>query len=178
QLQRILSAGVPVSHLDTHQHTHLWPAVGAALIDLAVDHQILAVRTPHSARTLPVGLGVNLLAGRLRSRLARARLSTTDGYTGLDEAGAFDQARFERSLRAFRLTTDKAVRMNTGKINTVEINTHPGEAGDPDLERFDWGYRWPDELAMLLAPQSRDLLQRSDFRLGSFKDLVFAGGSR
>ena len=29
QLQRILSAGVPVSHLDTHQHTHLWPAVGS-----------------------------------------------------------------------------------------------------------------------------------------------------
>ena len=60
----------------------------------------------------------------------------------------------------------------------MEINTHPGEAGDPDLARFDWGYRWPDELAMLLAPRSRDLVQRSGFRLGSFKDLVIAGGSR
>jgi predicted glycoside hydrolase/deacetylase ChbG (UPF0249 family) len=173
QLQRILSAGVPVSHLDTHQHTHLWPTVGSALIDLAVDHQIPAVRTPHSGRTLPVGFGVNLLAGRLRSRLAHFRLTTTDGYTGLDEAGAFDQARFERSLGAFGAAADEAARMIT-----VEINTHPGEAGDPDLARFDWGYRWPDELAMLLAPQSRDLLQRSGFRLGSFKDLVFAGGNR
>ena len=35
---------------------------------------------------------------------------------------------------------------------SVEINTHPGEAGDPDLGRFDWGYRWSDELAMLLRP--------------------------
>ena len=35
QLERIRSAGVTVSHLDTHQHTHLWPAVAGVLVDLA-----------------------------------------------------------------------------------------------------------------------------------------------
>jgi len=184
QLQRILSAGVPVTHLDTHQHTHLWPPVGSIVISLAVDNNIPAVRTPHSGRLLPVGFGVNRLASRLRSKLGRAGLTTTDGYTGLDEAGAFDQARFERSLGAFAPVADKPTNKATGKpdasarMRTVEINTHPGEAGDPDRSRFEWGYRWPDELAMLLAPESRELVQGSGFHLGSFKDLVSAGGSR
>jgi predicted glycoside hydrolase/deacetylase ChbG (UPF0249 family) len=173
QLQRIRAAGVPVSHLDTHQHTHLWPAVGSALIDLAVQSAIPAVRTPNSGRLLPVGWGVNLLAVRLRGMIGRAGLTTTDGYRGLDEAGAFDQAQFERTMAAFGSATDKA---STG-LNTVEINTHPGEAGDLDLSRFDWGYHWPAELAMLLAPASNELLQHNGFRLGSFKDLVIAGGS-
>jgi hypothetical protein len=119
---------------------------------------------------------VNLLAERLRGRIGRAGLTTTDGYTGLDEAGALDQAQLERSLSEFGSVTDMA-NASTG-MNTVEINTHPGEAGDPDLSRFDWGYRWPDELAMLLAPESTDLVHRSNFRLGSFRDLVSAGGSK
>ncbi|MEP6562146.1 MAG: ChbG/HpnK family deacetylase, partial [Nakamurella sp.] len=231
QLQRIVAAGVPVSHLDTHQHTHLWPSVGKALLELAVANDIRAVRTPHSGTPLPVGFGINLLAARLRNTVAHAGLTTTDGYTGLDEAGAFDQARFERSLGTFGSAADNlgpaaaeinpaeinptdldtadldtaeintaevnrteintasktnvskttvsktTVSKTTGRMGSVEINAHPGEAGDPDLGRFDWGYRWPDELAMLLAPASRELVQRHGFRLGTFKDLVAAGGS-
>jgi chitin disaccharide deacetylase len=35
QLERVRGIGVPVTHLDTHQHTHLWPAVAAVVVDLA-----------------------------------------------------------------------------------------------------------------------------------------------
>ena len=35
QLERIRSAGITVSHVDTHQHTHLWPAVAGVLVELA-----------------------------------------------------------------------------------------------------------------------------------------------
>jgi predicted glycoside hydrolase/deacetylase ChbG (UPF0249 family) len=55
---------------------------------------------------------------------------------------------------------------------TVEINSHPGVAGDPDLDRFAWGYRWADELAMLTSPATRSLLTSHGYRLGSFRDLV------
>ena len=54
----------------------------------------------------------------------------------------------------------------------MEINVHPGEAGDPDLARFSWGYRWSDELAMLLTPRTRSLIDAGGFRLGSFVDLT------
>jgi len=46
QLDRVLGVGVPVTHVDTHQHTHLWPAVGAVVTGLAVERGIAAVRLP------------------------------------------------------------------------------------------------------------------------------------
>ena len=161
QLQRIRAAGVHVSHLDTHQHVHLWPAVARVVTELARQERIPAVRTPASHRVLPVGFGVNALASRLRRELSAAGLATTDNYTGLDEAGAFDAARFRTSL----------TRLGSGS-GSVEINVHPGEAGDPDLARFPWGYRWSDELSMVLAPRTRSLIDAGGFRLGSFADLT------
>jgi predicted glycoside hydrolase/deacetylase ChbG (UPF0249 family) len=163
QLDRVAGAGVAVSHVDTHQHTHLWPAVGGVLLDLARERGIPALRTPRSQRVLPIGFGVNLLSGRLRDRVAAQQLITTADYTGLDEAGSMDSERFARSLAA----------LDAGS-GTVEINTHPGEAGDPELGRFGWGYRWTDELAMLVAPETRELLLSNGFHLGAFRDLIGA----
>lgn len=164
QLDRIDSAGVRVSHLDTHQHVHLWPAVAAVVAELAAEKQISAVRTPLSHRLLPVGWGVNALSKRLRRRLHITGLTTTETYAGLDEAGSFGQARLKRSMARI-----------PAAARTVEINTHPGEAADPDLQRFAWGYHWADELAMVCAPATRALIERSGYRLGSFPDLAAAG---
>lgn len=167
QLERIRLAGIPISHLDTHQHVHLWPAVASVLVDLAQEQRIRAIRTPRSHRILPVGFGVNVLGRRLRAQVARAELATTDTYTGLDEAGSFDQVRFERSL----LGLDAGAR-------TVEINAHPGEADDPDLARFAWAYHWADELTMLTSPATRSLVEARGYRLGGFPDLVTGESAR
>ena len=162
QLERVRGIGVPVTHLDTHQHTHLWPAVAAVVVDLARESGIRCVRLPVSRRRGPLGAGVRLLAGRLRRRLDRAGLDTTGSYAGLDEAGELDGRRFTAALQ--RLTGDGAA--------TAEINTHPGEAGEPDLARFGWGYAWGEELAMLTAPATRALVDRLGWRLGTFADVA------
>jgi chitin disaccharide deacetylase len=164
QLERVQGIGVPVTHLDTHQHTHLWPAVAAVVADVAREAGIRCVRLPGSRRRGLLGAGVRLLAGRLHGRLDRAGLATTDAYAGLDEAGNLDAERFAGVLR--RLTDEGAA--------TAEVNTHPGEAGDPELARFAWGYRWGDELAMLTAPSTRALVERSGWRLGTFADVAAA----
>jgi predicted glycoside hydrolase/deacetylase ChbG (UPF0249 family) len=164
QLERVRGIGVPVTHLDTHQHTHLWPAVSAVVVDLAREAGIRCVRLPGSRRRGPLGAGVRLLAGQLRRRLDRAGLDTTGGYAGLDEAGGLDGTRFAAALQ--RLTDEGAA--------TAEVNSHPGEAGEPDLNRFEWGYRWADELAMLTAPSTRTLLERLGWRLGTFADVAVA----
>jgi predicted glycoside hydrolase/deacetylase ChbG (UPF0249 family) len=136
--------------------------VAGVVVDLARAAGIPCVRLPGSRRLGPAGLGVRLLAGRLRRRLDRAGLVTTHAYAGLDEAGEMDGERFAAVLR--RLTHDGAA--------TAEINTHPGEAGDPDLSRFEWGYRWADELAMLTDPSARSLVERSGWRLATFADVA------
>ncbi len=164
QLERIQGIGVPVTHVDTHQHTHLWPAVAAVVVGLAREAGIRCVRLPASRARGPVGVGVRVLAGRLRRRIARAGLGTTEAYAGLDEAGALDGPGFVAALR----------RMTESGAATAEVNTHPGEAGDPELARFRWGYRWADELAMLTAPSTRASIERLGWRLGTFAHLAGA----
>ncbi|MGW6131519.1 ChbG/HpnK family deacetylase [Cellulomonas sp. NPDC055163] len=161
QLERIRGTGLPLTHVDTHQHTHLWPAVGRVVVELATAHGVAAVRTPRSRSRGPVGLGVSVLARAAARRATRAGLVTTADYAGLDEAGALDQDRLARTVRA--------AAAHGGA--TLEINTHPGVEPDPDLARFAWGYRWSDELAMLLDSGTRGLLADSGYRLGGFDDL-------
>ncbi|NMR19429.1 ChbG/HpnK family deacetylase [Cellulomonas fimi] len=161
QLERVLSVGVPVTHLDTHQHTHLWPVVGEVVTELAGRYEIPAVRLPSSRARGPVGIAVRTLSRRLERRLDAHGLARTDGYAGLDEAGSLDLGRLDAALAG-------AARDG---VASLEVNAHPGEAGEPELHRFAWGYRWADELAALTDPRARELVERRGFRLAAFGDL-------
>jgi predicted glycoside hydrolase/deacetylase ChbG (UPF0249 family) len=165
QLGRVMGIGLPVSHLDTHQHTHLWPLVARVVTELAVEHEIPAVRLPVSHSRGVVGAGVGFLAARLKRCIRAAGRVATADYDGLDPAGGLDLPAFERSL------THLARRARP----TAEINCHPGEAGDDDLCRFSWGYRWSDELAMVTDERARALVEQLGYRLGSFRDIQDAG---
>ena len=161
QLERVLGIGVPVTHLDTHQHTHLWPTVARVVTELAVTHGIGAVRLPASRRLGVVGAGVGVLRGLLERRLRRAALASTADYDGLDHAGALDLAQLERSVRGLA---------SRGRP-TAELNAHPGEAGDAELARFGWGFRWSQELAALTDPRARALVSELGYTLGTFSEL-------
>lgn len=162
QLDRVLGVGVPVTHVDTHQHTHLWPVVGRVVADLAVRARIPGARLPRSHAHGPVRLGVSVLASRAARRLRGAGLVSTQDYAGLDEAGGLDAARL---LRTFDALASRGAA-------TAEINAHPSIPGDPDLDRFAWGYRWADELAALTDPAVRRRVEDAGYRLAGFSDVV------
>lgn len=164
QLDRVCGLGLPVTHVDTHQHTHLWPGVARVVVDLARERGIAAVRLPASRRRGPVGRGVTVLADRLRRRIAEAGLVTTDAYAGLDESLALDLPRLSAALAS----------VAAGPARTAEINLHPGEQADPDASRFAWSGHWADELALACDPRARALVTRHGFRLGSFAELTRA----
>lgn len=162
QLERIRGIGVPVTHVDTHQHTHLWPGVARVVAELARDAGIPVVRRPRSHARGLVPAGVGTLSRLLGARLGRCGLRSTADYAGLDEAGHLDSGRFARTL------ADAARR----GAPSLEINTHPGTPGDPGLGRFDWDdYRWGDELAMLVDPRTRALVAEHGYELAGFRDL-------
>ncbi len=163
QLQRALAAGVRVTHLDSHQHVHLWPMVAAVVCDLAVEHAVPLVRLPRAHGRGPVGLGVNLLTRRLSVRLRAARLVTCD-YAGLDEAGAMDEQALIRAIRVL------AARRG-GTARPAEINVHPG-LPDADCDRFDWGYRWAEEVDAACAPRVRETIGAYGYRVSSFAELA------
>jgi predicted glycoside hydrolase/deacetylase ChbG (UPF0249 family) len=171
QLERELNAqldvvtgalpGRTITHLDTHQHLHLWPPFGALVVKLACERNISSVRVTRSVARRGRSVVVNRLARRFAVTAADAGLRTTDGFAGFDEGGG--------------LVTDALVRtidrLGAGGLHTVEIGIHPGEHGDADLARYHWGYRWGDELDALVSPRVRDAIDRNGFRLGSYASL-------
>ncbi|TNU72974.1 ChbG/HpnK family deacetylase [Miniimonas arenae] len=161
QVDRLLGAGLALTHLDTHQHTHLWPTVGTVVAELAARHRVRAVRLPTSHARSALGWGVRLMAARTRRRVTAAGLVGTHDYAGLDEAGAMDLDRLRAALAAAR---------RRGAAS-LEVNAHPSLPDDPDLGRFAWGYAWGAELAALTDLRTRAEVARLGYRLGGFLDL-------
>jgi predicted glycoside hydrolase/deacetylase ChbG (UPF0249 family) len=142
QIDLVAAARTPrPTHLDSHQHLHLWPLVAEVVVALAVERGIGAVRVPRPTRPSARNRGIATLARRLDARLAAAGLARTERFRGLDEAGHWSAA----SLRA-------ALAELSGSPGSVEVNVHPGPAADPDRARFAWGYDWAGELAALADP--------------------------
>jgi predicted glycoside hydrolase/deacetylase ChbG (UPF0249 family) len=162
QLDRLECAGVPLTHLDTHQHLHLWPLVRSVVFDLARDRGIPAIRLTASAGRGAVGTGVRQLTRRLQRAAAAVGVSHPSGFTGLDESGQLDEGRLVRSIEW----------LAGQNVASAEIGCHPGREDDPERRRYRWGYTWPGELRALCAPGVQEAVARNGFRLGSFADLV------
>lgn len=166
QVDAITGAGVRLTHLDTHQHLHLWPLVRTVVLGMA-ERLGVAVRVTRSAARSPVGLVVRRLSKTLEGE-ARARgVPFPEVAAGLDEAGALDQAALVAVV----------ARLAVSGSGPAEIGSHPGGAGDPERGRYRWAYRWEDELAALTSPEARRAVDAGGFVLGTYADLSHATGT-
>jgi predicted glycoside hydrolase/deacetylase ChbG (UPF0249 family) len=165
QLDRLEEIGVPLTHLDTHQHLHLWPMVRTVVLDLARERGIPATRLTSSADSGLVGKGVRQLASRLHREAAVVGVSHPAAFVGLEESGQLDEARLAVAIR----------RLAAQGVGSAEIGCHPGQADDPERRRYRWGFTWAGELRALCAPEIQETVSRSGFQLGSFADLVPVG---
>lgn len=162
QIERLVAGGLRLGHVDTHQHLHLWPAVGEVVLDVARQAGIRAVRIIRSAARGPVGVTVRRLGRQLEGRAAGAGMRYPATATGLDEAGTLDLPRLLGAIE----------RLGATPAASAELATHPGEAHDPDRDRYRWGYLWDRELAGLTDPAARARVAAAGFRLGTYGDLV------
>jgi len=161
QLQMVRELGLPLTHLDAHQHLQLWPSVCKVVLELAVRFGVPAVRVPRLRALTPVGLGVTVLGWRLARAAGRAGLRYPTEAVGIECAGNLDCDRLPAVLG----------RLAAGGHPAVELTVHPGEGDDPDRNRYAWGYRWEAELAALTGPLARQAVARSGFTLGTYADL-------
>ncbi|MCU1321474.1 MAG: YdjC family protein [Acidobacteriaceae bacterium] len=134
QVQKLQRAGIDVTHLDTHKHTHLFPAVARPLLHLAERTSVGAIRNPFEptwTRALGHGgllrrLQVTLL-NRLKPRfdaipqLRHAHVLTTDGTLGISATGDLNSTTLSETLAA--LPSD----------GVFELCCHPGY-NDKDLD--------------------------------------------
>ena len=165
QIQAVRAVGPAISHLDSHQHLHLWPGVAEVVLELARTEAVPAVRVPRSHR-LPLAPGVNRLARGLARRAAAEGVLTPADSSGVDEAGGMDEAGFCRALDGF---------VSRGAAS-AELGTHPGQPHDPDRGRYRWGYHWDEELALLTSDAARRAVATRGFVLGDYRALAATAG--
>jgi predicted glycoside hydrolase/deacetylase ChbG (UPF0249 family) len=161
QLTCLQQAGLTIGHVDTHQHLHLWPKVGAVVMGVAQAAGIRALRIVRSSSRGPTGITVRRLANRLERTAEERGFRFPATGSGLDEAGTLDADRLGPALERLARTPG----------DSAELATHPGGAGDPDLTRYRWGYVWDRELEALVDPAVRRRVSSLGFKLGTYADL-------
>ena len=176
QIRKLQAAGVNVSHVDTHKHTHLFPSVLRPLLRAARACGVRAIRNPFGPRQ-PLrssellkrpGLWtryaevriLRMLAARFRDAANRAGLTTPDGTLGIVATGALD----EKLFRAVAAIIPEG---------TWEFVCHPGY-NDDDLKLASTRLRESreTELRVLTMPEARELLSHQGISLISYDELL------
>jgi predicted glycoside hydrolase/deacetylase ChbG (UPF0249 family) len=165
QFQAVAETGIPITHLDAHQHLHLLPSVRQVVLEMARQSGGLAVRVPRFRARRPTAVGVTVLAARLAAHAGRAGVRYPHDACGIEVAGRMDLPRLHATLG----------RLAAGGAHTVELTVHPGEADDPGRARYRWNYRWEGELAALMDPAARQTVTHHGFTLGTYADLEPSG---
>lgn len=136
QIEKLQRAGIAVTHLDTHKHTHLFPAVARPMLRLAQRCSIGAVRNPFepawSSRLAPNAF-VRRLEFHILSilgkksfqslpQLSHGRVLTTNGTIGVSATGELNDASLHKILCAMPEGTWELVchpGYNDAALNTI-----------------------------------------------------------
>jgi hopanoid biosynthesis associated protein HpnK len=176
QIRKLQSAGIDVSHLDTHKHTHLFPAVLRPVLRAARACGVRAIRNPFGPRkplkssellTRPslwtryaeVRI-LRTLASKFQDAASRENMATPDGTLGIVVTGALD----EKLFRGIASIIPEG---------TWEFVCHPGY-NDDDLKSAKTRLRESreTELRVLTMPQARELLSQHGIDLISYRELI------
>jgi chitin disaccharide deacetylase len=176
QIRRVQSAGISITHIDSHKHTHLFPQVLAPLLRAASACGVRALRNPFGPR-MPLrshqllarpNLWIRFaevrvlrrFAGKFREMVDRQGFATPDGTLGIEVTGVLDEILFRAIAQII-------------PEGTWEFVCHPGY-NDRDLQqaRTRLTESRERELKVLTLPAARQILADQGVSLISYRDLL------
>jgi hopanoid biosynthesis associated protein HpnK len=165
QIAVFQKTGLRLSHLNSHQHLHMFPPVYEIVRRLTRGMQNVWIRNAAGdwrkspgVRTLRWAqrLGLNVTCLAARGLHDRSQPQMPDGICGFEVSGCLTRSALEQILR-------------TIPHGFYELICHPGEDdADTRTQYSHWGYRWAEELDALTAPETRVLLREHGIDLTSF----------
>ena len=157
QIQKLQAAGIAVTHIDTHKHTHVLPQIARPVLTAAQSAGVRAVRNPFEP-VWSIQRGNGSLASNIKLRVLRSqqprflalpqirdgRILTTNGTLGIAATGNMEAA----TLRAM---------LNALPEGLWELVCHPGY-NDRDLDAITTRLRQSREIEReaLLATFGRE----------------------
>lgn len=168
QMEKMLSTGLTLTHIDSHQHMHTLPGVIDTALDVAGKAGIRAVRVPvidlfcgdeMSPGQLIGRLGLGTLA-RLARRKAHARgMKTPDVFAGIVAGEAVSESYL------------REMAVNPGE-GTTEVMLHPGTDNSVLIPDCGWEHDFEEELRAVTSEETMKLLKKNNVKIGNFADLV------
>jgi len=169
QIEALLNAGIPVTHMDGHQHIQIFPAVIESAIRVAEVFRIPWIRLPDEPPERHLnGSSLDteaLLYGRFASEarpyIEKSKLKTTDHFRGLYLKGRLTLSLLKRALE----------RLPDG---TTELMVHPGRAPSGESRGIFSSFSTPDrenELMALVGEEFRNALIEYDISLTPFPEV-------
>ena len=175
QIRRVQSAGIRVSHLDTHKHAHVFPAIFRPLLRAARKCGVHALRNPFEPlatlswsamavhprawKRYPAVRAMRCFARAFRRQVEAEGLVTTDGTLGITVTGCLDRKLLEAMVR----------RVPDG---TWELICHPASDERELKGMTSLGRSGMRELQLLTSPDTRRLLDSCGVERISYADLV------
>jgi predicted glycoside hydrolase/deacetylase ChbG (UPF0249 family) len=168
QVQTILAAGLSLSHLDTHKHTHLAPPVFRAVVQVSQEFKIPWIRKPADfampAQSSPVlkkivNKAVRFVANRFDRKLLRGGRRFTDHFIGFEVTGRLRTPELVSILRHL-------------PEGLTELMCHPGYLGD-ELRAAPTRLKESRllELEALTSSEARKTLREAGIQLTGYRDL-------
>jgi hopanoid biosynthesis associated protein HpnK len=180
QIRKLQAAGIQVTHLDTHKHTHIFPEILVALLRAARICGVRAIRNPFvpikamNAKIFKGKSGIwkrygqvrmlHTFSRQFRHRIKRAGILTPEGLVGMIETGSLESAGYSALLRQ----TIAAL-----PDGTWELVCHPGY-NDDDLRTA--GTRLlesrEEERRLLASPELRQFLEEQKISVISYREFA------
>jgi len=168
QVEKILSAGLVPTHLDTHKHTHLLPPVLDAVARLAEEYKIPWVRRPFDFPMQAAGVpwarrvvshGLGFLRARFQRVLCAHGCRSTDYFAGFQITGRYDAAELAALIEKL-------------PEGSTEFMCHPGHC-TAELRGAHTRLKESraEELKALTSPEVKNVLRCSGVELVSYLQL-------
>ena len=169
QFERALSCGVNITHIDSHQHTHVLPGINSLVLKLSNEYNIIRVRIPKEGYLFTGGFQTGV--GRL---IGRSGLSFCADMAALraDSLGLRHPQHFYGMLAGGHLNAQLIANILRQLPEGVsEIMTHPGLDSAALGKAFSWQYHWREELDAYLDAGNKALLKELGIEPVSFAAL-------
>jgi hopanoid biosynthesis associated protein HpnK len=162
QIALFQKTGLRLSHLNSHQHLHMFPPVFQIVRRFARWMDNVWIRNPAGPWRKSPGvrmrrwvqqLGLNLTCLSTRAFHGAALPPMPDGMYGFEVSGLLSRSALEQILRKI-------------PDGLYELICHPGEDDVETRRRYShWGYGWAEELEALTAPETRRVVKEQGIAL-------------
>ena len=169
QIEKIYNSGIKISHIDSHQHVHLFPDILDIIIELAEKYSIKYIRYPNEKIDFS-----NIFIIRKFPRLIQQFVLNSFCFFARSRLEQYSVDNFYGFLDGGELEKDRILKILSKQRNGIsEIMCHPGSYlnGKTSEKYSHWNYNWHEELNCLLDKDVINLIKQKRIKLISFSEI-------